>query len=835
MLFELRAPANGYILPLEKVSDPVFSQKVLGEGFAIEPFTNILYAPVEGRVKSVAKTNHAITIETATGYDVLVHFGLETVALSGEGITPLVKVGDEVTFESKILEFDLLTVPTKVKSLLTPVIISEYSDQAFPNVTEEKVDSRKTIVKLNLDCKVDDIDSTSSIRNSRNVYVNKTVRITNGHGIHARPAAMISHFAKKYDHNIVLIKGEQKVSANSIVGIMGLAIQCNDEVTISATGSNAQQVIDELIELISSLEDEEQAQEIKRAPSQLKDVQGIISGNQYHGISVVKGLAIGELSCQRAIDFKFDEYSQKTSQQEESVLKDAIVKYKHQLHVLKQHETDATQIALLDAHIELVEDELICSKALEALQRGKSAAFAWHAATQKAMEVLINTNNELLQERVADIKDVYKQVMLLLLGQSKQSITYDKPTILYSDDFSLSDILSLDNNVVGLISTNGGRTSHVAIIAGNKNIPYLININSQIQQYNHQELILDANQGSAITQATPVQKEDYHKKIEEQKIKLQKVLQDVTLPATTLDGKTIDCYMNIKSDNDCKSFIESGAQGIGLFRTEFVFYDRDKAPSEDEQYQIYQRVLDQVQGSPVIFRTLDAGGDKALGYLHMTKEQNPFLGIRGIRLCFHHEALFRTQLRAIIRTNNPNVHIMLPMITNIAEYRQAKEIYQQECQKLGSKIKQPLGIMVEVPSIIMQAEKFASEVDFMSIGTNDLTQYLLAIDREHPQLASQIDHLHPAVIQAIKVVSQAAKKYDKKLSICGMMAVDQEALAILVGLGITNLSMRQNMLAENKAIIRKLNAKECQDALEHVLSMDSAQQVRDWVKTKGLV
>ncbi len=834
MGLSLYMPATGIALELSQVPDPVFAEKMVGDGFAIDPLENTLYAPVSGTIKSIAKTKHAITIETENKLNVLVHFGLESVALNGDGLNVLVNEGDQVSINDALLQFDVLYVSSRIKSLITPVVISDYEGNAFENITSKKIQRHAEICRLN------DVDSESNTKEDSSDKMalqdtkERKVVIGNTHGLHARPAANLAKAAKGFQAVITLRKGESKANVKSLVEVMALGIEYQDEIVISAQGENADLALESLCQLLANLHDDVEESDKSSLSDKVQQDQGKVEGNQYFGITASKGQVIGQLCRIDEIDFQFDENSTQSLEKEQKRLHNVLHGYAQSLKdSLNDPSLDKDKRSIILAHIELLEDEKLLQIAQSAIEQNKSAEFAWQKATDEVVVLLQSSNNQMMIERVADIKDIYKQILSALSGQSLSQRSYSQNTILFAEEFTLSDVLTLDENVVGLVSTKGGKTSHVAIIANNKRIPLVIQVAQKLEAHLDEEVILNAGElaGAVIeVNVTKDEKEAFLQKIRKQKQLLQQMQQDILLPATTEDGTEIKCYMNIKSNKECQNFKALGADGIGLFRTEFIYLDREKAPSEDEQLVIYQNLVAEVGNKPIIVRTLDAGGDKAISYLQLAKEENPFLGIRGIRLTLAHPELLRTQLRALIRTESKNVQIMFPMVSSLIEFRQAKAIYDEEHKNLGANVRQKLGIMVEVPSVIMQAKAFAKEVDFMSVGTNDLTQYIMAMDREHNELASEIDHLHPAVLIALSYIQKIAKEEGTKLSICGMMAADEEALAILIGLGIYDLSMRGNMLAENKALIRKLNKARCEMIASEVLKLDDAKSVREHVR-----
>ena len=302
--------------------------------------------------------------------------------------------------------------------------------------------------------------------------------------------------------------------------------------------------------------------------------------------------------------------------------------------------------------------------------------------------------------------------------------------------------------------------------------------------------------------------------------------------AATTDGVKISCLANIGGLADTKIAIENGADGIGLFRTEFMFLETATAPSEEVQLNEYQAINQLISNKDFVIRSLDVGGDKKLSYLTQDAETNPMLGVRGIRLCLAHPELLKTQLRALLRTNSENIKIMLPMVSTLSEYRAVKQIFAEIKAELNINTSIQLGIMVEVPAAVFLSSAFAQEVDFMSIGTNDLTQYIMAIDREHTSLAQEVDHFHPSVLAAIAQTAKSAILFNTSLSVCGLMASERLAIPLLLGLGITKLSMTVATIPLNKAFIRTLNFKDCKKIAEHCLTLTTAMDVREYLKSQ---
>ncbi|CAN5476693.1 hypothetical protein BH10PLA1_BH10PLA1_06610 [soil metagenome] len=397
-----------------------------------------------------------------------------------------------------------------------------------------------------------------------------------------------------------------------------------------------------------------------------------------------------------------------------------------------------------------------------------------------------------------------------------------------ANDLTPSDAASLDPKIVlGFCTASGGATSHVAIIARSLNIPAVVGTGPAVMHQSEGAMaILDGDNGALYVDPS----EADLKAAREAQVRLAEMRDSEARhryePAITTDGTRIEVVANIGAPAEAKQAVEAGGEGVGLLRSEFLFLDRASAPTENEQYAAYKQMVDSLAGLPIIIRTLDIGGDKHVPYLDLPKEENPFLGIRGIRLCLARPDLFKTQLRAIYRAaaHGP-IKLMFPMVSTLADLRDAKVIADQVRAELRAAPLE-IGIMIEVPSAVLMAPELAKEVDFFSIGTNDLTQYVLAMDRGHPLLAKQADGLHPAVLRMVDATVKAAVANGKWVGVCGGVAAEPLAAAILTGLGVAELSVSIPSIAAVKALVRTLSMKDAKDLASRALACRSAEEVR---------
>lgn len=824
--FNIFPPLVGVLLDLSEVPDPVFAEKMVGDGVGIDPLENKIYAPVDGIIKSVHHTRHAITFDSEKGFDILVHIGLETVSLKGEGFKIHVKDGDRVTQGQVIGEFDLDFIAQSAKSLITPVLIADLDPNKISliQINQDVTHISKPIMEVIIN------DNSQAIQKQAiHLIKSKEVIVTNTHGIHARPAAMLSTIARKYDSDIFIEKNKEKVNVKSVISLMKLAVAFNDQIYVYAENESIiQEIINSINDFVDNPNEDHHSNSVDNGNG------GKIEGDKYFGFAASDGVATGKLVKRSEMSFEITEAGLDVVTEKEIFLK-ALTTVKQDIEYNLQHVSshDEAYKNILGAHLVMLADPQIISDTESLIERNKSAAYSFDQIIKDNCKVLAASGNKLLIERQTDLKDLRNRVISAMSGVEAKALELTEPTILLADELTPTDMVNIDKNIVGMISVTGGATSHVAILARVKGIPLLVGVNSQILTIEDNiEVILDSTNG--FVDLKPKQDDLLVIKERIASIERQKEidLANASQESITIDGKLINCMANITSVKESKQVKANGGVGVGLFRTEFIFFDRDSAPTVEEQHIIYKDISDNLAGLPFTIRTLDAGGEKQVDYIKLPHEVNPVLGVRGIRLCLEQKELLINQLTAILKVDHPNIKVMLPMITSIEEYRTVKQIFEDLKKQYNVKHDIELGIMVEVPSVALLSEIFAREVAFFSIGTNDLTQYTLAIDREHPKLANQIDHLHPAVIRNIDLVSRGAKTNNKLVSICGLMASEKLAIPVLIGLGIDVLSMNSNQIAENKALIRKLSYQDCVETAKHCLSLGTVYEVRSYLSDK---
>ncbi len=832
----LTAPLSGLLLPIERVPDPVFAQKMVGDGISIDPLDQCLRAPCNGRIMQLHPAGHAVTIATPQGIEVLMHIGLDTVSLKGAGFTPRVKVGDTVKVGEALIEFDADFIATHAKSLLTQIVITNSEQVAvFTPRSGSVIAERDVILELTL---VDGA-TESGAEKSTKTATSEAILIPNPTGLHARPAAVLANLAKKFKAELRLQKGDEQANAKSVVAIMGLEVGCGDKVVLIAKGEDADSAISTLTPLLwEGLGDEGYAP--APAPASFVVSAGAAPApkprsddpNLLIGVAASPGLAVGEVFQVRHTELQVTEAAEGDPQQERARLDEAIGQARSQLEALQARlhgERAADKAAIFAAHQELLDDPDLLDIAYSALAKGKSAAFAWQRAFSTHADRLASLRNELLAARANDLRDVGRRVLTLLTGAEPERQEPPVNAILVAEELTPSDTASLDRNRVrGFCTTLGGATSHVAILARSLDIPAVAGIEPRtLELPNGTPVILDGGKGILRLNPTPEEVARIRQTQEQWADRRQIDLAAAHQPAITLDGQRVEVVGNIGGLADAEQIPALGGEGVGLLRSEFLFMERSTAPSEDEQFEAYKAIAEALGPErPLIIRTLDVGGDKPLSYLPIPKEDNPFLGERGLRVGLDRPEMLRTQLRAILRAAAfGKVLIMFPMVALLSELRDAKAMLEEEQQQLNV-APIPVGIMVEIPVAAVMAAQFAREADFFSIGTNDLTQYTLAMDRGHPKLAPKVDGLNPGVLRLIAWTVQAAHAEGKWVGVCGGIASDPQAVPLLIGMGVDELSASLPTIPGIKAQIRNLRLSECQALAQRALTLETGAEVR---------
>jgi multiphosphoryl transfer protein len=655
-------------------------------------------------------------------------------------------------------------------------------------------------------------------------------KIVGSAGMHARPATVFADIANQFESDIRVQYGTRIANGKSMAAILKLGTPGGEPIRLIASGPDAEAALKALKEAVDSgLGDVEEAKEPITEADKWVPVSG---GHALTGVSASPGIAIGPVYQFQTTHIVVEDKPQ-DPESEKLALKRAIATANEQITDIYEQvskQSGKGQAAIFRAHLALLNDAEIFQEVSTHIESGHSAAWSWqHAIERRSME-LKQIENERLAERAADLHDIGQRVLRLLAGAEHGAPRLpDHPVILVADDLTPSDTAQLDpKRILGLCTASGGPTAHTAIIARSLDIPCVVGAGAAVLEVaSERSCVLDGAAGKLyieptsedIDSAKSFQVDLANRRNEEYSTRYE--------PAVFTDGHRVEVVANIGKAAEASAAVEAGAEGIGLMRTEFLFLERDTPPSEEEQFEAYSEMTRALNGLPLILRTLDIGGDKIASYISLAKEENPFLGVRGIRLCLRQPGIFLPQLRAIYRASTTGpIKIMFPMISTLEDIREAKQVAEQVREELGVPPVE-IGIMVEVPSTVLMAAEFAKHVDFFSVGTNDLTQYALAMDRMHAALAKNVDGLHPAILRMIDMTVRAAKGAGKWVGVCGGVAGDPLGAAILSGLGVAELSMSLPSIAAVKASLRKIKRADAENLARRALACSTAGEVRE--------
>ncbi|KQZ30812.1 PTS galactitol transporter subunit IIC [Caulobacter sp. Root1472] len=826
----LSSPLKGWIAPLDETPDAVFAERMLGDGLAIDPLGSTLHAPCDGQVIAVHATRHAVTLRADNGAEILMHVGLETVGLGGEGFEVHVKDGDAVKAGDKLISFDLDLLSQRAKSLITPVVIT--NPDAFRIVRREQDHAAAVGDFLMELAAIGGAGATLAVAEGE---VSREVVVPLQHGIHARPAARIAESARKFASDVALVAVNRRASAKSPVGVMALAIRHGDRISVAASGPDADFAVAAIVELIESGMGEGAAPPPAAASAAVVEAVRPAAPSEpglLRGVMAAPGLAIGQ-----AVRFVSSEIAVVEAgagaEVERAALEAALVQVRARIEQAAA-KGDTARKAILGAHLAFLEDPELTASAHRLIAEGKSAGFGWRRAVGGYVEALRGLGDRRLAERVDDLIDLERQVLRALSGEEDEARTLPAGAILLADELLPSQLMGVEaGQVAGFCTAKGGPTSHVAILAAAMGIPAIVAAGPGVLDVTEgASLILDAENGTLRVGPDASQLADAQTAIAARHERKAAAKAAAHQESRTADGTRIEVFGNVGSLNDALAAAANGAEGSGLLRTEFLFLERETPPDEDEQARQYQAIASALDGRPLIIRTLDVGGDKAAPYLPIPAEENPALGLRGVRVSLWRPHLLKTQLRAILRVKPlGQCRIMVPMIASLDELRAVRAVLEEAKRELEITDRVELGVMIETPAAAVTADLLAAEADFLSIGTNDLTQYVLAMDRGNPELAARIDALHPAVLRMIAQTCAGAARHHRWVGVCGGLASDLVAVPVLLGLGVTELSATAATVPEVKALVRALNLEACQALARQTLDQTSPEAVRDLCKT----
>ncbi len=776
------------------------------------------------------------------------HVGIDTVQLGGRGFEVLVREGQSVAAGEALLRFDLDALARAAKSLMTPIVVGVPEGFALrrrrspgPVRAGEllfEVAGRATLTAPAAGS--GGMDTTAG-----DATEVRDVQVMLQHGIHARPAAMLAQRVRAVAAQVSLELRGKRADARSVVSIMSLGVRFRDTISVQAKGTGALAAIEAVV---AGLEEAVRAEEsaghagvppadvhgradaspARPAPGSAPATAGVAVDGQLKGVVAVAGFALGVAARIERPEIVVAEIGAGPAH-ENRELERARSTVKARLTRVGEVGAPARR-EIVAAHVEFLDDPMLNAAAEELIASGKSAGYAWRTATRRSMAALEALADERLRERADDLLDVESHVLLALSGEARpMNLPIPERAVLLAAELLPSELVALDRRRLAAICLSaGGATSHVAILAAAMDVPMLVGLGPAIQDIREGALVIvDADRGVLEMKPPAADLERAEARVAARQAQRAAERVAAQSECRARDGTRIEVYANVGSVDDAVAAVKNGAEGCGLLRTEFLFIDRETAPSEREQLEAYQAVADALEGRPLVLRLMDVGGDKPLRYLPLPYEENPALGLRGIRTALWRKDLLRTQLKAALRVEPAGiVRVLLPMITDLAELRTVRALVNELRAELGGRAPVELGAMVETPAAALGADRLVRDADFLSIGSNDLTQYTLAMDRGHAELASRLDALHPAVLQLVAATATAGANAGKMVAVCGGVAADPIAVPLLIGLGVRELSVVPAAVPGVKRLIRSLTIGACATLAARCLTLESAAEVR---------
>lgn len=830
-------------------------------GLVIVSHSRALAEGLVGLLRQVASQTLPIAIAAGIGED-RSEFGTDAVEImeaiqsvyAEDGVLVLMDLGSAVL--SAKLALDLLPpeMTAKIRFCAAPLVEGAVAAAVQIGLTSD-LDAICREANAALAPKREQLGEESDESNAPQIVPDEasesiTLTLTNLHGLHARPAAKFVQTAARFMANVSvadLSNGKGPVSARSLNAIATLGAIENHQIRISASGEESKLVLSALRVLIEDNFGESSVESVSEEKPIELDKFSEDSG-ALKAVPISEGFALAPLYKYQASRPPIPTHPAENPEAEWTRLQAALEHTSREITLLgrrMKQSIGSSEGAIFDAHLLILQDPDLIKQARAGIdERHENAAFAWNEAITAAAESYRALDDPYLQARATDVEDVGTQVLFAMGDKSvRAALRFDEPVILYAADLTPTETSQLDMQMVlGIITAGGGPTSHSAILSRALGIPAIAGVGSMLERQSSGTLTgIDGFTGEIWLDPT----EEAQAKLQSSRVNWltgrEKLLQTSQQLAVTKDDHRVEVFANIGGTNDARAALKNGAEGVGLLRTEFLFLTRETAPSEEEQFLLLREIFETMGDQrPVTTRTLDVGGDKELPYIQLPEEPNPFLGVRALRLSLARPDLFSTQIRAILRAADGfPCRIMFPMVADVEEIRQARQWVEKAHTELKDGNRShawpvELGIMIEIPSAALLSPVLAQEVDFFSIGTNDLTQYTLAAERGNPALYHLADGLHPAVLKLISQVVEASHQADKWTGICGELGGDPEATAILVGLGVDELSLNPAGIPLIKSTIRSLTMENARALASQALQCRTSAEVRKLVRESGL-
>ena len=829
----LVAPIAGLITPLSDAPDEAFSSGAMGLGIAVEPTGTDLCAPADAQILAWADAGHAVTLRLENGAECLIHVGIDSVALAGEGFQRRSEVGARVKAGQPLLTFDYDCVARGAASLCTPIVLLSPEFEWRSPPTDEFVEAGAPLGVVHaLSAEENAYENASA--SEEEFESERIVSLELEHGLHARPASAIAASVKALSGRFAIEVGGRRANARSVSELMALGAGWGATLTLLGGGGDAEEGVEALARTIASGCGETPTPSLKPSADAAPEISELTERTELTGVGVSPGLIEGRI-YQHESQYTEDQRPKGTPEEERGRLAKAISETEARIKGQIDN-SDSQEVGdILTAHLDLLGDPALISGAQGRITAGESAGAAWAGSIRDLSDRFRRSGSDRIAERISDLEDLRDQVLRALTGGPENGETPDMTgAIVVAEDLRPSEFLSYaSRGASGFAFTAGGATSHVSILAAAKNTPMLVAAGEPLRGAPTGAMaLLDAGRGHVVVHPSEEEVASLRARGEERAALLAEATLTAHDPVALLSGEAIRVYANVEDAQSAQRARAAGAEGAGLVRTEFLFLSQRTPPSEAAQTEAYRAICEGLEGRPVTFRLLDIGADKSVPFIRQDTEENPALGVRGVRLLERHSDILTSQIRSLITASKDyELRIMAPMVIEADEMLALRQRVEAEAEGLGLTAP-PLGAMVETPASALLLEQILETCDFASVGSNDLTQYGLAIDRGNAILSGDFDGLHPGILRLLDRIRMAPSDKQLRISICGGLAGDPLAAPLLIGAGLRTFSVVEGKIASLNAILRGLSADACNDLFTECLALTSAKSVRARVQER---